>query len=144
MAALSSGKNSYQGIIDWISSTATNGNAGVSKHADTATSATNATNATNATTATKLGTNAGSANNPVYFSGGKPVACNATMTTNITGSATKLGSTTVGGDASNKGIPIFLNAGAATACDKIKGIPVYLPIDPAAANQVNGMIWIES
>lgn len=39
-----------------------------------ATNADNATNATNATTASKLGTNAGSTNNPVYFSNGVPVA----------------------------------------------------------------------
>lgn len=45
------------------------------KYATSAGSATNATNATNATTATKLGTSDGNANTPVYFSGGKPVAC---------------------------------------------------------------------
>lgn len=39
-----------------------------------ATNADNATNATNATTASKLGTDAGSTNTPVYFSGGIPVA----------------------------------------------------------------------
>lgn len=36
-------------------------------------------NATTATTATKLGSNAGSATQPVYFSGGKPVACTYTL-----------------------------------------------------------------
>ncbi|MBP5597300.1 MAG: hypothetical protein J6Y02_18130 [Pseudobutyrivibrio sp.] len=40
--ALNAGKNSYQGIIDWINSTAVNGNAGVSRYADAATSATKA------------------------------------------------------------------------------------------------------
>ena len=39
-----------------------------------ATNADNATNATNATTASKLGTDAGTINNPVYFKNGVPVA----------------------------------------------------------------------
>ena len=41
-----------------------------------ATSAGSATSATNATTASKLGTNAGSTTQPVYFANGVPVACN--------------------------------------------------------------------
>lgn len=45
--------------------------------------ATNATNATNATTATKLSSNAGSNNQPVYFSGGKPVAIGYTIAKSV-------------------------------------------------------------
>lgn len=44
-----------------------------------ATSAGSASSATTATTASKLGTNAGSATQPVYFSGGVPVACTYTL-----------------------------------------------------------------
>lgn len=45
--------------------------------------ATSATNATNATTATKLSSNAGSNNQPVYFSGGKPVAIGYTIAKSV-------------------------------------------------------------
>lgn len=48
-----------------------------------ANSAGNATNATNATTATKLSSNAGSNNQPVYFSGGKPVAIGYTIAKSV-------------------------------------------------------------
>lgn len=51
--------------------------------ASTATNATNATNAANATTATKLSSNAGSNNQPVYFSGGKPVAIGYTIAKSV-------------------------------------------------------------
>ena len=44
-----------------------------------ATSATTASSATSATTASKLGTNAGSTTQPVYFSGGVPKACSYTL-----------------------------------------------------------------
>lgn len=40
-----------------------------------------------ATTATKLGTNAGSATQPVYFSGGKPVACTYTLSKSVPSNA---------------------------------------------------------
>lgn len=42
-----------------------------------------ATNAANATTATKLSSNAGSNNQPVYFSGGKPVAIGYTIAKSV-------------------------------------------------------------
>lgn len=42
-----------------------------------------ATSATNATTATKLSSNAGSNNQPVYFSGGKPVAIGYTIAKSV-------------------------------------------------------------
>lgn len=51
--------------------------------AGSASTATNATNATNATTATKLSSNAGSNNQPVYFSGGKPVAIGYTIAKSV-------------------------------------------------------------
>ena len=41
----------------------------------------------NADTATALTSNAGSSSTPVYFSGGKPVACGSTLDVSITGSA---------------------------------------------------------
>ena len=40
-----------------------------------------------ATTATKLGSNAGSATQPVYFSGGKPVACTHTLSKSVPSNA---------------------------------------------------------
>lgn len=43
----------------------------------------------NATTATALKSNAGSTTLPVYFSGGKPVACSTTLGVSITGTATR-------------------------------------------------------
>lgn len=53
------------------------------KYATSAGNATNATNAANATTATKLSSNAGSNNQPVYFSGGKPVAIGYTIAKSV-------------------------------------------------------------
>lgn len=52
-------------------------------YANSAGNATNATNAANATTATKLSSNAGSNNQPVYFSGGKPVAIGYTIAKSV-------------------------------------------------------------
>ena len=52
-------------------------------NADHASSADYATNAANATTATKLSSNAGSNNQPVYFSGGKPVAIGYTIAKSV-------------------------------------------------------------
>lgn len=52
-------------------------------NATNATNATKATNAANATTATKLSSNAGSNNQPVYFSGGKPVAIGYTIAKSV-------------------------------------------------------------
>lgn len=51
-----------------------------------ATSAGSAGSATTATTASKLGTNAGAANRPVYFSGGVPVAANVSTDYLVQGS----------------------------------------------------------
>lgn len=52
-------------------------------YANSAGTATNATNATNATTATKLSSSAGSNSQPVYFSGGKPVAIGYTIAKSV-------------------------------------------------------------
>lgn len=52
-------------------------------NATNAINATNATNAANATTATKLSSNAGSNNQPVYFSGGKPIAIGYTIAKSV-------------------------------------------------------------
>ena len=52
-----------------------------------ATSAGSATSATSATTATALSTSAGSATQPVYFSGGKPVACSYTIAKSVPSNA---------------------------------------------------------
>lgn len=64
----------------------TKGNIGlgnVDNTADANKSVKYATNATNATTATKLSSNAGSNNQPVYFSGGKPVAIGYTIAKSV-------------------------------------------------------------
>lgn len=60
-----------------------------------ANSAGNATNAANATTATKLSSNAGSSVQPVYFSGGKPVAIGYTISSSVPANA-KFTDTTYG------------------------------------------------
>lgn len=60
-----------------------------------ANSAGNATNAVNATTATKLSSNAGSSVQPVYFSGGKPVAIGYTISSSVPANA-KFTDTTYG------------------------------------------------
>ena len=63
--------------------------------ADHASAADSATNATNATTATKLSSNAGSSVQPVYFSGGKPVAIGYTISSSVPANA-KFTDTTYG------------------------------------------------
>ena len=63
--------------------------------ADHASAADSATNATNATTATKLSSNAGSKTQPVYFSGGKPVAIGYTISSSVPANA-KFTDTTYG------------------------------------------------
>ena len=68
---------------------------GKATSAGTADSATNATNATNATTATKLSSSAGSNTQPVYFSGGKPVAIGYTIASSVPANA-KFTDTTYG------------------------------------------------
>lgn len=60
-----------------------------------ASAADSATNATNATTATKLSSNAGSSVQPVYFSGGKPVAIGYTISSSVPANA-KFTDTTYG------------------------------------------------
>ena len=47
-------------------------------------------NATNATTASKLSVNAGTATNPIYFSGGVPVQCGSSLAVSVTGTAAGL------------------------------------------------------
>ena len=47
----------------------------------------NASTATSATTATKLSSNAGSSTNPIYFSGGKPVACSYSLNKTVPSNA---------------------------------------------------------
>lgn len=64
-------------------------------NADHASAADSATNATNATTATKLSSNAGSSVQPVYFSGGKPVAIGYTISSSVPANA-KFTDTTYG------------------------------------------------
>lgn len=64
-------------------------------NADHASAADSATNATNATMATKLSSNAGSSVQPVYFSGGKPVAIGYTISSSVPANA-KFTDTTYG------------------------------------------------
>lgn len=52
----------------------------------------------NANTATALTSSAGSAAQPIYFSGGKPVACGSSLGVNITGAAGSLADATGGGN----------------------------------------------
>lgn len=52
----------------------------------------------NANTATALTSSAGSAAQPIYFSGGKPVACGSSLGVNITGAASSLADATGGGN----------------------------------------------
>lgn len=72
-----------------------------------ANSAGNATNAANATTATKLSSNAGSSVQPVYFSGGKPVAIGYTISSSVPANA-KFTDTTYGvASSSSNGLMSF-------------------------------------
>ena len=59
-------------------------------NATTAATAITATTATTATTASKLSANAGTATNPVYFSGGVPVQCGSSLAVSVTGTAAGL------------------------------------------------------
>ena len=77
----------------------------------------------NASSASKLGTNAGSATNPVYFSGGVPVACTYSLnktvpsnavftdTTYSTATSSTLGLVKIGYTASGKNYPVQLSSG---------------------------------
>jgi hypothetical protein len=77
----------------------------------------------NASSASKLGTNAGSATNPVYFSGGVPVACTYSLnktvpsnakftdTTYSTATSSTLGLVKIGYTASGKNYPVQLSNG---------------------------------
>ena len=116
---LTSGKNSYQGIIDWITSTAANGGAGISKNADTA------------GVATKLGTTTvGATNKPIYLNAGTPTAFSTTIGSNTKPIYMNAGVLTaftgsVGGAAQ----PICVSGGALTACSSTVGSatkPVYM------------------
>ena len=127
--ALNAGKNSYQGIIDWITSTAVNGNAGVSRYADAATSATKSAQLTTARkfnikdTATTPHTGS-----KVEFNGTAdieiplPSTISATfignLTGNVTGNVTGTADTAVklssSAGAGNK--PIYFSSGKPVAC----------------------------
>lgn len=97
-----------------------------------------ALNAANADTADKLNTSAGSTTQPVYFSGGKPVALSTTIGANdkpvfVSGGTITASNKTVGANnkfvymsngtitastqtAGSASLPVYLNAGAVTAC----------------------------
>ena len=71
---------SFQPSTGTLKATVFKGNlSGNATSADSANYATSAGSASSATTATKLSSSAGSATQPVYFSGGKPVACSYTL-----------------------------------------------------------------
>ena len=89
-----------------------------------------ATSATNATTATKLSTSAGSATQPVYFSGGKPVATTYTLGASVPSGAKftdtvytlPIASTTLGGVKTTSAVT---STSGLTACPIISGVPYY-------------------
>ena len=89
--------------------------------------------ATTATTANKLGTNAGSSTQPVYFSGGIPVAITGAIANDISGNAATATSA-ANADAADK-----LNTDAGSSTQPVyfnNGIPVA--ITGALANDITG------
>lgn len=72
-----------------------------------------------ATSANKLNINAGSATQPIYFSGGIPVACSNSLGVNITGAAGSLADATGGGN-----IKVGWN-GAGLTSSKIHSLAAY-------------------
>ena len=90
----------------------------------------------NASSATKLTSSAGSDTKPIYFSDGKPVACNDTLAVNITGnanSATTAEQATLAGTANKLSVnggalinPVYFVNGVPTACSTyIKGTQAF-------------------
>lgn len=119
MAALTSGYNSYQGIIDWVSSSSANGGKGVSKHSDTA------------TTATKLGTTTvGGTAKPIYLNAGAPTAFSSTIGSNTKPIYMNAGVLTAfTGNLGSGTQPLYISSGALTASSSTVGSstkPVYL------------------
>lgn len=77
--------------------------------------AVNANSATTASTATALTTSAGSATLPIYFSGGKPIACTASLVfSNLSNSGNNISVTVAGQNRT-------LTVGYATNADKVDG-----------------------
>ena len=84
--------------------------------------------ASSATTATQLSSSAGSATNPIYFSGGKPAACSFNLNATVSaGTASKLAyysaAHTISAYTDTKGssvTPIYLNGGIPTACTGVR------------------------
>lgn len=87
-------------------------------------------NASTASVATKLGTSAGSATQPVYFSDGKPVACTYTVNKSVPANAVftdtiytlPAAGSTLGGV---KTTSTVTSASGYTACPIISGVPYY-------------------
>lgn len=87
-------------------------------------------NASTASVATKLGTSAGSATQPVYFSDGKPVACTYTVNKSVPANAVftdtvytlPAAGSTLGGV---KTTSTVTSASGYTACPIIGGVPYY-------------------
>lgn len=100
----------------------------------------NADTATTATTATKLGSNAGSGTIPIYFSGGKPVACGSSLAVSITGTAATASKlSTNAGDAYT---PVYFSGGVPVATTLCK-----VPVNPTTAQKnayPSGAMWVES
>ena len=123
---LNAGQNSYTGIISWIHSTATNGGAGQSKHADTA------------DVATKLGNNTiGGAAKPIYLNGGTPTAFSGNIGATdkpvfVSSGTLTVCSSTVGGTAK----PVYMDQGQIKACSSTVGgtaKPVYMNVGTVTA-----------
>jgi len=94
----------------------------------------------NAATATKLGSNAGSGTIPIYFSGGKPVACGSSLAVSITGTAATASKLST--NAGDTYTPVYFSGGVPVAATLSK-----LPVNPTTVQKnayPSGAVWIES
>lgn len=102
-------------------------------------------NATSATTATQLSTSAGSATQPVYFSGGKPVACSYTIAKSVPSNAVFTDTNTWRGIQNNLTSTSTTDSLAAAQGkalnDKITAIPTVTASKTAPSSPKSGDIW---
>lgn len=75
-----------------------------------------------ATAATSLTSSAGSSTSPIYFSGGKPVACGGTLSVSITGNATTATALTSSAGSSTQ--PIYFFNGKPLACNSTLSVSI--------------------
>ena len=77
--------------------------------------ASNATHASSATVATSLSTSAGSATQPIYFSGGKPLAITGAIANNTTGNAGSASKLSVNANTGSSSQPVYFSNGVPVA-----------------------------